>query len=105
VWGPQQKRELIESVLMGIPLPVVYMFENENGQKQVVDGRQRISTLISFLNNEFSLAKLTMLPRFNTKKNQDLEPICQSKIERYQMAHLCHRAANRPSNRIETTHL
>ncbi|WP_269746594.1 DUF262 domain-containing protein [Desulfogranum mediterraneum] len=72
----EQKRELIESVLMGIPLPVVYVFENENGQKQVVDGRQRISTLISFfLDNEFVLAKLKMLPRFDGKKFNDLEPI------------------------------
>ncbi len=63
-------------MLMGIPLPVVYVFENENGQKQVVDGRQRISTLISFfLDNEFVLAKLKMLPRFDGKKFNDLEPI------------------------------
>ena len=86
VWTLEQKRELIESVLMGIPLPVVYVFENENGLKQVVDGRQRISTLISVLNNEFALTKLTILPQFNTKKFQDLEPIYQSKIERYQIA-------------------
>ena len=86
VWTLEQKRELIESVLMGIPLPVVYVFENENGLKQVVDGRQRISTLMSCLNNEFALTKLTMLPQLNTKKFQDLEPIYQSKIERYQIA-------------------
>jgi len=86
VWKLEQKRGLIESVLMNIPIPVVYFFEDENGQKQVVDGRQRISTLISFLNNEFALAKLKMLPRFNGMKFEDLEPIFQSKIERYQIS-------------------
>jgi len=37
VWTLEQKRELIESVLMGIPLSVVYVFENENGLKSLPD--------------------------------------------------------------------
>lgn len=85
VWKREQQRELVESVLMNIPIPVVYVFENEEGRKQVVDGRQRIGTLISFLNNEFTLDKLKMLPRFNGKKFEDLEPVYQSRIERYQI--------------------
>jgi hypothetical protein len=85
VWKKKQQRELIESILMGIPIPVVYVFEDENGIKQVVDGRQRISTIISFMNNGFSLEKLKMLPAFDGKKFKDLEPIYKSKIERYQI--------------------
>lgn len=86
VWKPEQKRELVESILMGIPIPVIYVFEDENGKKQLVDGRQRISTIIAFMNNEFSLANLKMLPAFNGKKFQDLEPIYRSKVERYQIS-------------------
>ena len=85
VWKLDQKRELIESILMGIPIPVIYVFEDDNGKKQVVDGRQRISTIISFLNNEFSLDNLKMLPAFNGKKFDNLEPIYKSKVERYQI--------------------
>lgn len=70
---------------MGIPLPVIYVFEDENGHKQVVDGRQRISTIISFMKNEFKLDKLKMLPFFNGKKFSTLKPLYQSKIERYQL--------------------
>ncbi|EOH4745893.1 DUF262 domain-containing protein, partial [Campylobacter coli] len=43
VWVYKQKYELIESVLMGIPIPVFYFFENKEGKIQVVDGRQRIT--------------------------------------------------------------
>lgn len=85
VWNSEQKRELIESILMGIPLPVIYVFEDENGYKQVVDGRQRISTIISFMNNEFKLEKLKMLPSFNGKRFKDIKPLYRSKIERYQI--------------------
>ncbi|MEA3416282.1 MAG: DUF262 domain-containing protein, partial [Thermodesulfobacteriota bacterium] len=38
VWKIEQERELIESVLMGIPIPIIYVFEEKDGKKQVVDG-------------------------------------------------------------------
>lgn len=85
VWTLPQKRELIESLLIGIPIPVIYIFENEKGIKQLVDGRQRISTIISFMNNEFVLKDLDLLSEFDSKKFKDLEPIYQSKLERYQL--------------------
>lgn len=85
VWKPEQKRELIESLLMGIPIPVIYVFENEQGIKQIVDGRQRITTIIDFMNNKFTLKDLTMLLDFDNKKFDDLEPIYRSKLERYQL--------------------
>ena len=86
VWKKgKQRSELIESILMGIPIPIIYLFETKDGKKEVVDGRQRITTLINFLNNEFSLTDLKMLPMINGKKFQDLEPILQSKIEDYQL--------------------
>lgn len=85
VWNKDQERELIESILMGIPMPIVYVFEDENGIKQVVDGRQRISAIISYMNNEFKLDNLRMLPSFDQKKFADLDPFYKSKVERYQI--------------------
>lgn len=85
VWKIEQQRELIESVLMGIPIPVVYLFENENGLKQMVDGRQRVTALIDFMNDRFTLNKLKMLPDFNGKTFTQLPPIYRSKLERYQV--------------------
>ena len=53
VWKQRQKSELIESILMGIPIPLMYLFEDKNGKKQVVDGRQRISAILDFLEGKF----------------------------------------------------
>lgn len=86
VWKQKQKQELIESILMGIPLPVIYFFEDNHGKKQMVDGRQRVTALIEFMNNDFSLGTLRLLPMFNGKKFKDLEPIYQNKIEDYQIS-------------------
>lgn len=89
VWSLQQKRELIESILMGLPLPIFYFNEDKNGRLIVIDGRQRLSAIFSFLNNGFMLDKLKILDEFNKKKFEDLAPVYQSKIEDYQiMAHV-----------------
>jgi hypothetical protein len=85
VWKAEQKCELIESILMGIPIPVVYVFEDNAGIKQMVDGRQRIGAIIDYMNGRFALKGLRMLPSFDGKRFTELEPLYRSKIERYQV--------------------
>lgn len=81
VWKPKQKSELIESILMGIPLPLIYVKEDEKGVYVIVDGKQRLSTLFSFINNEFALEKLTILKNKNGFRFDKLTPLEQNKIE------------------------
>lgn len=45
-WSEGQKVRLIESILMGIPLPTIFVYQDPNGKWEVVDGMQRISTLL-----------------------------------------------------------
>ncbi len=85
IWELDQKSQLIESVLMGIPIPIFYFFENEYGQQDVIDGRQRLGTFFAFMDNEFELVELNILKDLNNKKFQDLEPILRTKIQRYQL--------------------
>ena len=61
VWSEQQKSELIESVIMGIPLPLLYLAESQQGELIVVDGRQRLTTFFDFLDNKFKLSKLRIM--------------------------------------------
>jgi uncharacterized protein with ParB-like and HNH nuclease domain len=44
-WKIGQKSRLIESLLLGIPLPSIFVFEKENGSWELIDGLQRISTV------------------------------------------------------------
>ena len=85
VWDSKQKSELIESVLMGIPIPVLYFFEGKDGKRQVVDGRQRLSTFFNFVNGEFKLNHLKILKEQNGKRFENLEPLFQAMIEDYQL--------------------
>jgi hypothetical protein len=81
VWQPKQKSELIESILMGIPLPLIYVKEDERGVYIIVDGKQRLSTLFEFINNEFALTNLSILKDKNGCRFEDLTPMEQNKIE------------------------
>jgi len=85
VWKSKQKSELIESVLMGIPIPIMYFFEGKDGKRQVVDGRQRLNTFFSFIDGGFKLNNLKILKEQNGKRFDDLEPIYQGLIEDYQL--------------------
>lgn len=85
VWDKKQKGELIESVLMGIPIPVFYFFENKEGEIQVVDGRQRISTFIDFIDDKFELTQLKIIKNIIGKKFSSLDSLQQRKIEDYQI--------------------
>jgi hypothetical protein len=86
VWkSKKQKSELVESILMGIPLPIVYFSENSEGRLQVVDGRQRLTTLFEFLDDGFSLSELNILKQLTGKKFSGLSPIEQSDLEDYQL--------------------
>lgn len=81
VWNARQKSELIESILMGIPLPLFYVKENEDGVYIIVDGKQRLSTMFDFIDNKFSLGQLKILKDYKGKYFKTLSPAEQSKIE------------------------
>ncbi|ACA85001.1 DUF262 domain-containing protein [Shewanella woodyi] len=85
VWDKKHKSELIESILMGIPIPLIYLFEDEYGIRQIVDGKQRITALKEFINNSFSLSELSMLPQLKGLKFEQIPSLLQAKLEDYQL--------------------
>ncbi|MBF0169534.1 MAG: DUF262 domain-containing protein [Nitrospinae bacterium] len=48
-WKISQKTKLIESILLGIPLPSIFVFEKDDGTWELIDGLQRISTILEFM--------------------------------------------------------
>ncbi|WP_208455419.1 DUF262 domain-containing protein [Burkholderia gladioli] len=57
-WSIKRQSALIESFLLNIPIPPVYLAEEEYGQYTVIDGKQRLSTIRRFMRNEFALTEL-----------------------------------------------
>lgn len=48
-WEIGQKSRLIESLLLGIPLPSIFVFEKSDSKWELIDGLQRISTILEFM--------------------------------------------------------
>lgn len=48
-WNTEQKSKFIESILLGIPLPSIFVSQREDGIWEVVDGLQRLSTILQFM--------------------------------------------------------
>ena len=85
VWGLKRKAELVESVLMGLPLPIFYFNQDKYGRLIVVDGRQRLSALFEYMDDQFALQDLNVLPQLDGKKFSDLPPVTAGKLEDYQI--------------------
>ncbi|HVH74251.1 MAG TPA: DUF262 domain-containing protein [Stellaceae bacterium] len=48
-WPTERKSNFVESILIGIPIPPAFAYENENGTWELIDGLQRISTVLEFM--------------------------------------------------------
>lgn len=81
VWDDERQSRLIESIILGLPIPVIFVAENSDGKLEIVDGSQRIRTLSAFLNNELTLIGLERLNKLNKLKFSDLEISRQRKIK------------------------
>lgn len=85
VWKPDKQSKLIESCVMRIPLPVLYVAEGEDGRITVVDGLQRLSTFQAFLTNKLKLTGLGKDHPLEGKRFDDLPINLQERIEDTQL--------------------
>lgn len=81
VWKERKRKSLlIESLMLRIPLPVFYVYEDEYSVWHVVDGLQRMSTINDYLNGEFKLNGLQYLKHSNGKLFSELDPKYKTRI-------------------------
>lgn len=72
---------LIESVLLNIPIPTVYLCEELDGRFSIIDGQQRMTSFVKYLKNEFALKGLEELSELNGKKFSELEKTLQRTLK------------------------
>src|SRR6185369_5990798 len=72
-WSPEQKSRLIESILIELPIPQIFVIENADGVYELIDGLQRISSVLQFVDptaiglDGFALEGCDIIPDLNDK--------------------------------------
>ena len=72
-WDQEKQSRFIESIIMNVPIPPVFLGEDEYGSYVVLDGRQRLTAIKEFLNNNFKLSSLKVWSDLNGQSYNDLQ--------------------------------
>lgn len=79
-WDDERKSKLIESFLMNVPVPPIFLNEDSYGSYSVIDGKQRLSAIHEFMTGKLRLQKLTIFSDVNDMYFFDLTKKLQSVI-------------------------
>jgi len=89
VWDATKASKLIESAILLIPLPIIYLSEEKDGKEYVIDGQQRLTSFFSFIDGKFpdgrifKLSGLNVCTELNGKKFSELTDDLQDKVNSY----------------------
>lgn len=71
-WDRTKKSLLIESFLMNVPVPPLFLFEKDYNQYEIMDGRQRLEAISEYLDNNYALTGLEFWSELQGKRFNDL---------------------------------
>lgn len=80
-WDALKQSALIESFVLNIPVPPIYLAEDALGTFSVIDGKQRISAIRAFLSGELQLRGLSRFAALNKHRFGDLPRIVQHNLD------------------------
>ena len=72
VWDNGRASRLIESFILNIPVPPIYFAEREDAVLEIIDGHQRVKSVVRFIKNEFPLSGLRVLSEYMGKRFHQL---------------------------------
>lgn len=72
-WDIRKQSRFVESIIMNVPVPPVFLGEDKYGSYIVLDGRQRLTAIYEFLRNTYALEKLEVWTELNGLRYTDLE--------------------------------
>ena len=81
VWDKKRSSRLIESFLIDLPIPVIYLAVNDEGKYEVIDGLQRLASVFRFFRNDYELRGLEIKQELNGCKFEALPENLQAKLE------------------------
>ncbi len=87
-WDRQRQSQLIESFIMNIPVPPLFLYEKDFNQYEVMDGQQRITSLQSFYAGEYKLTGLDIWKELNGRTYSTLPSQVRSGLDRRSISYI-----------------
>lgn len=87
-WSTEQRSRLIESILLGLPIPPIFLIEDDDGILELIDGLQRVSSVLQFVDSisvrqpKLYLTGCDFLKNINDKSYSDLDTVQKMRIKR-----------------------
>jgi hypothetical protein len=82
VWDRKRKSRLIESLLMNVPVPPIFIFEHDLSRYEVMDGQQRLNSILDFYENGFALTGLERWAELKGRRYKELPERIQRGLDR-----------------------
>jgi len=105
-WSTAQKSRLIESLLLNIPIPPVFLYESDAARYEVMDGQQRLNAVREFIAGDFPLTSLQVLTPLNGLRYYRCPPRIKRALDRSSLSAivlLLESEAEKPDGRLTMT--
>lgn len=81
-WDVERQSRLIESFIINVPVPPIFLYEKDFNSYEVMDGQQRIAAIKDFYDNKYALSGLQHWPELNGRYYHNLPSLVKSGIDR-----------------------
>lgn len=82
IWDDDKKSLFIESVLLGLPIPLMFFSDTEDGRCEIIDGAQRTQSLEAFMSNDLELTNLKKLDSLLEFRYNDIPEYFKKKFDK-----------------------
>jgi hypothetical protein len=86
VWDDAKRSLFIESLLLNVPIPPIFLYEWELSRYEVMDGQQRLNAIVDFYENGFALKGLEKWEELNGLRFRELPEILQRGLDRRRLS-------------------
>jgi uncharacterized protein DUF262 len=87
-WEAARQSKLIESFIMNVPVPPLFVYESDLAKYEVMDGQQRITAILDFYTNKLSLEGLEQWPELNGRIYDTLPSEIKKGIDRRSISYI-----------------
>ena len=107
VWDAKRASLLLESALLGIPIPIIYISEEPDNKEYLIDGQQRLTSFFSFLDGkfpngaDFRLSGLNVFRDLNGKRYDELSDMLQDTIRYFRLRTVTFKRESDPNLKFE----